>query len=55
MTHYANQLEINTRAQAAAAYIDDHKAEARHNVECNNYQKLIDKDMPKVWESNRVK
>ena len=54
MTHYDNQLKISTRAQKAAAYIDDHKTESKHNQECKNYQKLISMDMLKIWVGNKV-
>lgn len=52
--HYTTQLEISKRAQIAAATVGDKKEEAKQKGLCDDYEKLIDKDMESVWERNRV-
>ena len=52
--HYTTQLELSKRAQIAAAAVGDEKEEAKQKGLCDDYEKLIAKDMKKVWERNRV-
>ena len=54
MTHYENQLKIETRAMIAASCAGDNVAATAHNANCERYQELIDMDMKTVWERNKV-
>lgn len=54
MKHYRDKLESETRAMIAASCAGDQLAAQAHNKNCEDYQAMIDMDMKKVWERNRV-